>query len=217
LLITVVVAVVLGVGGPLFFQKVIEGSAPESLALDSTAPAISGPFVTTGTWRIAAGSTVGYRVNEVLLGQKNTAAGRTSDITGSITVDGDTVKHGTFRVDMTTVRSNRSMRDNQFNQRIMETATYPTSTFAFEDPIALGTIPASGVKKTLPAKGRLTLHGVTKTVTFNVVAVHNGPSVQAAGTIPIVFADYNIQDPSGGPARTEDHGILEFKLNFARA
>jgi polyisoprenoid-binding protein YceI len=218
LLAGIVASGIVGVGGPFFFQHVVEGKAPAQLTLDSPAPAASsGTLVTNGTWRVAAGSIVGYRVNEVLLGQKNIAAGRTSSITGSIAVEGKTVRSGSFTVDMTTIRSNRSMRDNQFNGRVMQTSTYPMSTFAFADPIELGSIPASGVKKTLPAKGKLTLHGVTKTVSFNVTAVHTGSSVQVTGTIPIIFADWNIQDPNGGPAHTEDHGVLEFKLNFAHA
>ena len=36
------------------------------------------------------------------------------------------------------------------------------------------------------------------------------------GSIPIVFADYNIDNPSGGPAQTEDNGLLEFALNFEK-
>jgi hypothetical protein len=35
------------------------------------------------------------------------------------------------------------------------------------------------------------------------------------GQIPIVFADYNIPNPSFGPASTDDNGILEFSLVFS--
>jgi len=215
--IGIIGAVALVVGGTFFFQKVIEGSAPEPLTLDSPAPTSGGPFVSTGTWRVGSGSIVGYRVEETLFGQHNTAAGRSTAVTGSVNVDGNTIESGNFSVDMTTFQSNRSQRDNQFNNRIMETATFPTSTFQFDDPIAIGTIPASGVSKTLPAKGKLTLHGVTKDVTFNVIAVRNGNAVQAQGTIPIAFSDYNIADPSGGPARVGTDGTLEFKLNFVKS
>jgi hypothetical protein len=34
------------------------------------------------------------------------------------------------------------------------------------------------------------------------------------GSIPVVFADYGISNPSGGPATTEDHGILEFLVKL---
>jgi hypothetical protein len=37
------------------------------------------------------------------------------------------------------------------------------------------------------------------------------------GSIPITFADWNISNPSGGPATTADNGTLEFQINFAHA
>ncbi|HWW45864.1 MAG TPA: YceI family protein, partial [Acidimicrobiia bacterium] len=64
---------------------------------------------------------------------------------------------------------------------------------------------------------KLMLHGVTRTVTFPVKAVRNGATIQVSGSIPVVFADYNISNPSGGPATTSDNGTLEFLLNFAHA
>jgi len=36
--------------------------------------------------------------------------------------------------------------------------------------------------------------------------------VKVAGTIPVTFADYDIPNPSFGPASTEDHGEIEFLL-----
>ena len=45
-----------------------------------------------------------------------------------------------------------------------------------------------------------------------------GSIVQVAGSIPITFADWNIPNPSfGGVVTTEDHGVLEFALNFAHS
>src|SRR5947209_7675336 len=140
-LVVVVIAVV---GGPFVYIHFIEGKAPAPLALAS--PSASSTTRTTtnqtsgqqdGTWKATNGSVVGYRVKEVLFGQSNTAVGRTSSITGSITVDGTTVSAGTFTVDMTTVTSDQSRRDGQFNGRIMETSTFPTATFALTQPITL--------------------------------------------------------------------------------
>jgi hypothetical protein len=58
------------------------------------------------------------------------------------------------------------------------------------------------------------MHGVTKSVTFQVSAKRASGTIEVSGSIPIVFADWNISNPSGGPATTEDHGILEFLINF---
>jgi hypothetical protein len=59
------------------------------------------------------------------------------------------------------------------------------------------------------------MHGTTRTVTFQLPARRSGATIQVSGSVPITFADWNISNPSGGPATTEDHGILEFLINFA--
>jgi polyisoprenoid-binding protein YceI len=218
---------VLVLAGPYVYIHLVEGKAPAPLTLtvpsatsaDSASPAASQSTDASGeTWNVATGSLVGYRVKEVLFGQSNVAVGRTGEITGSITVDGTKVAAGTFTVDMTTVTSDESRRDGQFQGRIMETGTYPTATFRLTQPIDLGSIPAVGVQKTFEATGELTLHGVTKTVTFELTAQHTASTIQVAGSIPITFADWNIGNPSfGGVVTTEDNGVLEFALNFTQA
>ena len=221
----VVVALAL-VGGPYVYIHFIEGAAPAALSLatpatTSTSGATASPTqsgdASDGIWNVSSGSLVGYRVKEVLFGQSNVAVGRTSEVSGSITVTGTTIDTGTFTVDMVTVASDQSRRDGQFNGRIMETSTYPTATFTLTKPITLGSIPAQGTQRTYEATGNLTLHGVTKAVTFKVNGRYSGSTFQVAGSIPITFADWSIPNPSFGPVSTEDHGVLEFALNFAQA
>ncbi len=209
------------VAGPYVYIHFIQGDAPPPLTLTSTTPtaatASGSTGSTNGTWNVTDGAVVGYRVKEVLFGQSADAVGRTSAITGSMTVDGTSITDATFSVDMTTVTSDESRRDDQFNGRIMEVSTFPTATFTLTQPIDLGTIPAVGSKQTFEATGDLTLHGVTKSVTFNVSGQYDGTTVQIAGSIPVTFADYNIANPSFGPVTTEDNGVLEFALNFIQA
>jgi polyisoprenoid-binding protein YceI len=241
----VVVLVVLFVGGPFIYIHFIEGKAPAPLSLSTapadsststsaaptTAGASSSPALSVtgapasggassgsvdGTWKVGTGSLAGYRIKETLFGQSNTAVGRTSSITGSITISGTQVSAGQFSVDMTTVKSDESQRDHQFQGRIMDTSQFPTSTFTLTKPIAFGTVPADGTVITETATGNLTLHGTTKPVTFAVQARHSGTTISVSGSIPIVFADYNIDNPSGGPAQTSDNGTLEFLLNFTQ-
>ncbi len=214
------------VGGPYIYIHFIEGSAPAPLTLATPSATSSAARTTSsgqatgasdGTWKVSSDSVVGYRVKEVLFGQSNVAVGRTNSITGSMIVSGTTVTAATFTVDMTTVSSDQSRRDGQFNGRIMETSTYPTATFTLTQPLKLGSIPAQGAKQTYQATGNLTLHGLTKKVTFKVTGLYTGSTAQVAGSIPITFADWGIPNPSFGPVTTEDHGVLEFALNFAPA
>ena len=170
-----------------------------------------------GTWKVASGSTAGYRVKETLFGQSATAVGRTTAVTGEFTLAGTTVPTASFSVDLTQVSSDRSQRDGQFQGRIMDTAQFPTATFELTNPIDLGSVPANGVEITPKATGKLTLHGTTKTVTVDLTAKRTGNNIQVLGSIPITFADYGIDNPSGGPASVGDNGTLEFLLVLAKA
>jgi polyisoprenoid-binding protein YceI len=229
LLVTVAALVVLAVAGPFVYIHFFDGSTPAALSLSPSTTAsasasgssqavtaASGPV--TGTWTVASGSTAGYRVNEVLLGQSATAVGRTSTISGHLTIAGSAVTAAAFSVPMDTIHSDKSQRDAQFDGRIMDVAQYPTGTFTLTSPIDLGSLPASGVIKDYTAHGRLTLHGTTRAVTFTLTAELKGGHIEVAGDIPVLFSDYNIQNPSfAGFVTTQDHGLLEFLLILNRA
>jgi polyisoprenoid-binding protein YceI len=215
-----VLAVALVVGGPYVYINVIQGDTPGRLDVatqQASAATTSGSAGSLdGTWTAGSGSQAGYRVKEVLLGQDTEAVGRTTAITGQLTVSGTQVRSGSFSVDLTKVASDEQRRDGQFQGRIMDTATYPTATFKLVQPITLGSIPANGGTVTATANGELTLHGTTRPVTVEVTAKRTGDSFQVSGSIPVAFSDYNIPNPSFGPVTTEDHGVIEFLLAFTR-
>jgi polyisoprenoid-binding protein YceI len=169
-----------------------------------------------GTWKAGAGSEAGYRVKEVLLGQDATAVGRTTKVTGAMTIEGTTVSSAKVTVDMASVSSAKSLRDSQFRGRIMEVSSFPTASFELADPIALASLPADDAQITAKATGTLTLHGVAKKVTFDLNAVRSGGTIKVQGSIPIHFADYGVDNPSGGPAKVGDDGELEFLVAFTK-
>jgi polyisoprenoid-binding protein YceI len=170
----------------------------------------------SGTWKAGSGSQAGYRVKEILFGQSNTAVGRTDKVTGALVVDGTTVSSAKVTVDLTTVTSDQDRRDSQFQGRIMDTASYPTATFELTKPVELGTLPAAGATVTKQAAGKLTLHGTTKAVTVDLTARRSGATIEVQGSIPVVFAEWNIPNPSFATIKTEDHGELEFLVVFTR-
>ena len=241
----IVVLVVLGAGGPFVYIHFFNGSTPAALSLPgasssaSSSPGAIAPSSTptastatastaasaslAGTYSVGSGSVVGYRVNEVLLGQNTTAVGRTTSVTGHLTIVGATATAAAFSVPMDTVHSDKSQRDAQFDGRIMDVAKYPTGTFTLTSPIDLAPLPASGVVKSYTAQGKLMLHGTTRAMTFTLTAERStakdgGTQVEVAGHIPVLFSDYNIQNPSfSGFVTTQDNGLLEFLLVFSKA
>jgi len=217
----VALVVVVVVGGPFVYFHFIQSDPPAKLSLDTT-PVPSSAAGTTraplaGTWKIATGSLVRYRVTETLFGQSGTAVGTTNSVTGSLTVAGTKVRGATFSVDMTSVKSDESQRDGQFQNRIMDTADFPTATFTLTSPIDLAPVPKDGVQKSYSAQGKFQLHGTTKDVTFTLTARRAGNVIQVQGDEPITFSDYAIDNPSGGPASVGNSGQLEFVLQFQPA
>jgi polyisoprenoid-binding protein YceI len=221
-IVGVIVVVVLLVGGPFVYIHLIEGPAPGRLSLPpnhtgsiTTSPAPSSTI--SGVWNVGAGSIVGYRVQEVLVGQQSTAVGRTTRVSGSISISGTSVVKGSFTVDMSSVKSDQSERNDQFDGRIMDVSAYPLAKFVLTNPIALDAIPAGGTAQRYSASGDLTMHGVTKNVTFMVSAERRGTTIYVLADIPIVFADWSISNPSvGGFVTTQSTGTLEVLLDLTR-
>jgi polyisoprenoid-binding protein YceI len=170
-----------------------------------------------GAWTVTTGSQAGYRVKEVLFGQSTDAVGRTSAVTGSLAISGTSVTDGSFTVDLTKVTSDENQRDNQFQGRIMNTSQFPDATFKLTKPIDLGSLPADKTEVQYTATGDLTLHGVTKQVDAALTARRNGANIEVSGTIPVVFADYQISNPSSAAVTTQDNGVVEFLLVFSKS
>ena len=218
-----VALVLIAVGGMWVYINVIRSDPPERLSLaDATSSTEAGQSTAAdgdvqGEWTIADGSMAGYRVDEVRLGQSLEAVGRTEDVTGTMTIAGTTVEAASFEVDLTTLQSDESLRDSQVRSRILETDQFPTATFTLTEPIDLGEAPAPGEPVSVLATGELTVHGVTQEVTFTIDAQLDGGQIAASGLVGLIWADYGIGDPSGGPNAVEQEGEMEFLLVFEPA
>jgi polyisoprenoid-binding protein YceI len=218
----VVIALVIAVpAGTFVYIHFVEGDAPAPLSLDtkSAADGSSSPVPTggiSGTWTPTADSVFRYRVNEVLFGQNATAVGSTSKVDGTMVINDTTVSEASLTVDMASVSSDRAQRDNQFRNRIMDVASFPTATFELSQPIQLPGVPNDASTVSVRATGVLTLHGTPKTVTVDLAAQRSGQLLKVNGSIPVVFADYNIPNPTFGPVSTDDHGVLELLVVFQK-
>jgi len=225
LVATLAAVLLVTVVGPFVYINLIKDDPPARLSLEdvSTTASTDGTSSTTGAadgaegaWTVTDGSIVGYRIKEVLFGQDSEAVGRSESVTGEVIIEGTTVTAATFEVDMTTFESGESQRDRQFEGRIMEVDQFPTASFELTQPIELGSPPADGDEIAASATGALTLHGVTQEITIDLVARLDGATFAVDGSATVSFADFGIDDPSGGPASVGDDGELEVLLVFGR-
>ena len=161
-----------------------------------------------GGLRPAAGSFVGYRVNETLIGVGlNAAVGRTGAVKGVAAVAGGRIVAARFEIETGTLRSDEARRDETMRFRGLETDRYPKAGFVLTTPATLAA--------RFTANGRLTLHGRTRPVKVRLQSRRDGAGVDLAGSTPIEFSDYGMEPPSvAGIASVRDHGQMEVRLRL---
>jgi polyisoprenoid-binding protein YceI len=219
----VAIAAIAAVGG-----RVLLGShqAPAELALTTVSPSGTAGGL-AGTWKVGAGSEVGYRAREKFINQpsETEAVARTSSVTGSVVVavNGSTVKVSRmkFTVDLASLKSLDKYANYQVYQRdffvrtiYLQTDSFPTATFS-ADSLSFP-LPGSG-PVTVDVPGRLTVHGITKAVVAHLQAVGGGVEVEVAGSISADMRDFAIEPPDISFTRAEPQVTIEFDLRLVRS
>lgn len=151
----------------------------------------------------------------------NDAVGTTHDIGGAIVIGADgkpVAKDSKITVNLTTLHSDREMRDRYVQHRTLETGKFPTAVLVPTDFLRLRspTLPDTG-SFSFELVGDLTVHGVTKSTTWlvNAVAGHGG----FAGTAQtrVTFEDFGMTQPRVPILLSiEDEINLEFQFSFVR-
>lgn len=180
-----------------------------------------------GTWKVEpsteapdfaqpVGSFVGFRIDEELAGIGATeAVGRTRSVTGSVTIADGKVTETTFTVDMDTITTDQSMRDSRAKEAL-GTAEFPTATFELSEPIDLGS-DAATTPVSVKATGDLTVHGVTKPVTFAIEAKLADGKVVMTGTTDVKLSDFGVKGPTNAKVLSvSDDATVEFQFFLAK-
>ena len=197
-------------------------TSPSPPALGGTTGSSATPASFDGTWALAGSGTssfAGYRVREQFsfLPAPSDAVGRTTAVTGSLTVAGLRITAVSVKADMTQLRSDKALRDQRMQTMGLETDRFPTASFTLTTPISFTNRPPAGTIVHVVAHGNLRLHGVTRSVRIPLEARWSGDQIQVAGSLPILFADYGITPPSIGPVTVQDHGTMELELVFTKS
>ena len=233
LLIGGLVILALAVAGGGFYAYYFSGlrSAPKQLTLTSPSPTASASpsgSDLAGTWTVGSGSVAGYRVNELFVGttSPHQAVARTSTVSGSVSVGGDTAGAyalnaitfsaglaGLASVDTVAGRDVR-LRDGVVS-RSLNVQSFPQATFTATSGSVPDTVSGSVVDLSVP--GQLTIHGVTRSVTATAKAQLNGGRVEIAGSVPVDMTDYGVQPPQIGFTAVDSKVTIDFDLFLTKA
>jgi polyisoprenoid-binding protein YceI len=218
---------VLAVAGFAFVYFVLfPTSSPKPFSL--TTPAAVAP-VSSGTgfagrWTIATGSVAGYRVREKLgfLPAESDAVGRTSAITGTATFaqagHAVTVRAASFRVDVSTLKSNEAMRDQHIRTLGLQSATYPTATFVLSTPLTLPANAFSGKVVDTSVTGVFEIHGTSRRESVPLQMRLSSSEIGAVGSLTFPWSEFNMTAPSvGGFVSVTNRATMEFDLRLKRA
>ena len=189
--------------------------------------------------RVVEGSIAGYRVVEDFIGglANVDAVGRTTAVQGDLwtmsggwrPVDDDTLATTTappnpelmaawICVVVASIKSDKGSRDNRFRTAIMETANFPVATFVAVplSPYLDSDIPDTG-SATLDISGFLTLVGKGKAAKASVTIqrAEEPYDYELVAQIPVVFSDFEIDNPSNSIVSVRDEGLIEVSLTLA--
>jgi polyisoprenoid-binding protein YceI len=212
--------VVAGAAGVYWFMLRDSAAAPLAIRAETSLSRAVSAAAVNGQWTVVAGpqdqaTTAGYRVKERVFGVgADTATGRTHDVTGSVTVVDRRVTAANFTVGMSSLKSNKSLRDTVLKTAAIETDKYPTATFTLSHPITLPDIAPDQIYK-VDARGRLQLHGVSNSVSVALRYERTRAGMVVLADMPITMADYDIKAPSvAGAVSVDNHGSLELLVNL---
>lgn len=206
--------------GALFLASLstLSAQAPAGQAPPPPPP----PPTAGATLNIIEGSSASYKVTEQFVGidYPNDAVGTTNGVTGTITIDKDgAISPGSkLSVDLTKLASDQDMRDNYAKTRTLEVKTYPTADFV---PTKVTGIPTmipfqgqSGVQLT----GNLTIHGVTREVTFKgIVTFNRDGTLEGRAKTNFTWETFSLTPPKiGRLANVEDNVELDLIFKFKR-
>jgi polyisoprenoid-binding protein YceI len=223
----VVLACAVLAGATVSYLLLNSHKAPSAFAL-SASPASGSAAPLAGNWKAAAGSEVGYRAREQFINQPSPteAVARTSKVAGGMRIGVASSSYRVTSIDFTADLASLVSQDKYANfqtyQRdffvrtiYLQTDLYPKAEFqgsAIDVPVNLAPGPA-----TLQAAGKLTVHGVSKSVTTSLQVQQSGANLEVVGSISVDMRDYSVSPPDISFTKAEPGVVIEYHLILARA
>lgn len=160
-------------------------------------------------------SSAKYVVEETLSGLPATAVGVTTDVTGEIYLMPEGLYGGAeskFMVDLSTLKTDESRRDNFVRSNVLETNRYQFAEFVIESVDGFPAGYVEGEEASLTLSGTMTIKDVSLPMTFNVLARQAGDTLTATADTQFNMSDFGIDPPQVTIAKAKDGVVLQVVL-----
>lgn len=160
-----------------------------------------------------------FTINEVLFGTPNTVVGETDKVAGQILVnaqDPSKSQVGEIKIDVSTLVTDNDLRNRTLQGRILQTDTAANqyATFVAKSITGLPESIAVGQQVSFKITGDLTIHQVTKTVTFDAtVKVVSDKQITGTASTTVKYSDFGISVPDV-PSVTGLGDMVKLALDF---
>lgn len=191
-------------------------TAPATLPTETSAASLP-----QGALRLvltAEGNQAQFAVREQLasLTLPNDAVGTTTAVEGALVVlpDGQPLPaESRFVVDLTTLKTDSSRRDGYIQSNTLETGTFPEAIFVPTASTGLPVPLPTGGAVAFQLTGDLTVHGITRPVTWDVTGEIAGSALRGTATTSITFTEFGMTLPRVGPVLSVDD-LIRLQLDF---
>ena len=166
-------------------------------------------------------SNVSYSVREELLGVgfPNDAIGVTRKINGRLVLsnEGKVLPNRTIiTVDLASLTSDESRRDNYVRRKTLQTPIYPLAEFNLLSTDGLPSpLPTEG-EHSFKLMGKMSIHGVTKSIVWDVSARFSENQIEGSALTQFIFEEFQISIPKVQRVLSVEDLIkleMSFKLN----
>ncbi len=166
-------------------------------------------------------SKASYHAHEQLVGRSlpSEAVGTSTNVNGNIQFGENGAinpDQSQIQVDLSKLQSDESRRDNFIKGETLQTGRFPMATFVPREAQGLPSpLPTDG-QVSFQLSGELTVHGVTRPVTWAVDAQFTPTNVSGDATTSVNISDFGMTPPKAGPVLSIEDGLtleLAFSAN----
>ena len=195
--------------------------APTTAASNAptAAAAPSGAAGSARTFMIVPEQTeASYEVQEKFLNRAlpNMALGKTNAVSGDLQVSLDGKPSGKITkitVDLRTLTSDQSRRDNRIRTQWLESEKYPFAEFTSTDVQGTPDSYTEGQEVSFKLTGNMKIREITKPVTFDVKGKLEGDTITGSATSKILMKDFGFDPPNVAGMLTVEDGVT-VTINF---